>query len=66
MPFKILLPYVFFNVFFSSPGPDRIAPVLIQNGGENFSKSLSYFKIVISYDIFQNIGNKVTGYTLKT
>ena len=23
----------------SSPGPDRITPVLIQNGGENFTKS---------------------------
>ena len=25
----------------SSPGPDRITPVLIQNGGENFMKYLT-------------------------
>ena len=32
----------------SSPGPDKITPVLIQNGGENFTKSLPYIEIVIS------------------
>ena len=32
----------------SSPGPDKITPVLIQNGGENFTKSLPYIEIAIS------------------
>ena len=26
----------------SFPGPDRIKPALVQNEGENFTKSLSY------------------------
>ena len=43
----------------SSLSPGRITPVLIQNGGENFTKSLFYFEIVISQDIFQNVGNKI-------
>ena len=46
----------------SSPGPDKITPVLIQNGGENFTKSLPYIEIAISQDIFQNFGNKITGH----
>ena len=32
----------------SSPGPDRVTPVLIQNEDENFTKSLPYFEIAIS------------------
>ena len=32
----------------SSPGPDRVTLVLIQNEDENFTKSLPYFKNAIS------------------
>ena len=44
--------------------PDRITPVLIQNGGENFTESLFYFEIVIS-GYFPKCWKQNTRYTLK-
>ena len=52
----------------SSPDPNSIMPVLIQNGAKTSQNlGLSYCEVVISWDIFQNFGTKkITEYTLKS